>query len=586
MLLITTADQRFWKTGEKVLFLGNWCKVYDQENVWSALDHEVLPYHWDDRSRLFEDYKYLDELYERVLTDLASELNKLHNIKYSARYWRIVVGPWLHHFLQNFYDRYLSITAVIESGNKVSTLLPDNLEWVVPDDFYCFSNWLRNHRYNLFLYSRLIADLNGLDLKKTNIPLNLNNPKVDTKSVKNSLLKVTGYLSQMVPDFLNEIVFVASYIKPKDLFWLQVSLGQMPYFCVNEIAKPKSLKVNESMRNRIQIRKGLNQFESILPDWISHQIPKVYVEGYSNLVHIAKKKYPKKPKVIVTSNSLFGNEGFKVWAGENIEKGVKLVGTQHGGEYGMALWSASETHETKVVDKYFSWGWENSNDQTIVPLTSARLCWGKSKIKTNPTGRILWIGFCEPPYSNCSYSSPIGPQFLNYIADQKKFLEETCPSARKLLLLRLYPRELGWHENHMWQQVDSSLEVYRGPKSNFDQLNESRLAIGTYNGMGILETLSANYPTVIFWDPNHWELRKTAKPVFDALLDVGIFHETPRSAASKVNEVYQDVQSWWILPEVQSARNKFCSQFARADNDWPAKWKEQLLKLSLEKEAI
>ena len=59
MFLPTTADQRFWKVGEKTLFLGNWCKVYDQERIWSVLDHEVLPYHWDDRSRLFEDYKYI-----------------------------------------------------------------------------------------------------------------------------------------------------------------------------------------------------------------------------------------------------------------------------------------------------------------------------------------------------------------------------------------------------------------------------------------------------------------------------------------------------------------------------------------------
>ena len=153
MFLITTTDQRYWRVDGKVLFLGDWCKVYDQEKIWSTLDYEVMPYHWDDRSKLYKDYKYINELYERVLIDLASALNKLHNIDYSIRYWRIIVGPWLHFFLRNFYDRYLSISSVIQSGHEISTLLPGDLAWVVPDDFNCFKDWLQGHGYSFYTVS-------------------------------------------------------------------------------------------------------------------------------------------------------------------------------------------------------------------------------------------------------------------------------------------------------------------------------------------------------------------------------------------------------------------------------------------------
>ena len=579
MFLITTADHRFWKTGEKSLLLGDWCKVYGQEHILSALDYEVLPYHWDDRSRLFNDCKYLNGLYERLLCELADELNGLHDVEYSVRYWRIVVGPWLQSFLEILYDRYLSIRLMIESGRATFTWLPDELEWIVPDDFSCFSNWLDGHGYNHFLYSRLINDLGGLKYGKINAPFKLESSKPKANYFgKNNLLRVVESFSQRTPDFLNKVVFIASYIKPWDLFRLQVSLGQLPYLCVNEVAELGPVEEEVSMRERIRVRAGKNQFESILPEWISRQIPKVYVEGYSDMVCMARKMYPKKPKVIFTANPLFGNEGFKVWAGENVEKGVKWVGTQHGGGHGISLWSTSEAHETEVADRYFTWGWKNPDDKTTVPLSSLRLCWGKNKIKNDPLGRILWVGFAESPYSSCSYSSPVGPQFLRYIDDQKKFLKKVCPSVRKLLLLRLYPSECGWHENHMWQQLDPSLEIYRGAKSSFDQLNESRLAIGTYNGMGILETFSANYPTIIFWNPDYWELRESAKPIFDALHCAGIFHSTPQSAASKVNEIYQDVQAWWMLPEVQDAKNKFCDQFANTSRPM-SRLKEELLRL-------
>jgi putative transferase (TIGR04331 family) len=58
MFLITTADQRFWKKDEEILFLGEWCKIYDQRHIWSELNYKVLPYHWDDREKLYQDYIY------------------------------------------------------------------------------------------------------------------------------------------------------------------------------------------------------------------------------------------------------------------------------------------------------------------------------------------------------------------------------------------------------------------------------------------------------------------------------------------------------------------------------------------------
>ena len=39
-----------------VLFLGKDGVVYILEDRWSAIDTEVLPYHWDDRQKLYADY--------------------------------------------------------------------------------------------------------------------------------------------------------------------------------------------------------------------------------------------------------------------------------------------------------------------------------------------------------------------------------------------------------------------------------------------------------------------------------------------------------------------------------------------------
>src|ERR1700752_1167886 len=115
VFLVTTADQRYWKTDEKILFLGEWCKIYDQKPVWSKLDYQVLPYHWDDRDQLYRDYLFLRDLYERYLKQLAERLNEIHEVDHSVRYWRIIVGPWLAYFIQSSFDRYLSICNAAKS---------------------------------------------------------------------------------------------------------------------------------------------------------------------------------------------------------------------------------------------------------------------------------------------------------------------------------------------------------------------------------------------------------------------------------------------------------------------------------------
>ena len=92
---------------------------------------------------------------------------------------------------------------------------------------------------------------------------------------------------------------------------------------------------------------------------------------------------------------------------------------------------------------------------------------------------------------------------------------------------------------------------------------ESKIYICTYNATTFLESFSINVPTVMFWNPNHWELRKSAIPYFEELKSVGIFHESPVSAARHCAAIWDNVDSWWLSVEVQSTIRKFCHQYAR-----------------------
>ena len=76
--LITTALEDTWPNdpSEPVIFLGEWCKLFSRQHIWSKMDYEVLPYHWDDHKKILSDALYLNNLYEEILSELSNRLNQ------------------------------------------------------------------------------------------------------------------------------------------------------------------------------------------------------------------------------------------------------------------------------------------------------------------------------------------------------------------------------------------------------------------------------------------------------------------------------------------------------------------------------
>ena len=112
------------------------------------------------------------------------------------------------------------------------------------------------------------------------------------------------------------------------------------------------------------------------------------------------------------------------------------------------------------------------------------------------------------------------------------------------------------------------------------QLRRSRLCIHDYFGTTWLETLSMNFPTVVFWDLNRIHTLASVQPYLDDLRRLKILHDTPESAAEFVNEIYEDPLLWWMSSELQQAKDKFCHLFARTSKNWLKEWKEELLKMA------
>ena len=103
--------------------------------------------------------------------------------------------------------------------------------------------------------------------------------------------------------------------------------------------------------------------------------------------------------------------------------------------------------------------------------------------------------------------------------------------------------------------------LFRSPETLVDLLPQARVLISTYNATTYLEAFAMEVPTIMFWNPDFWELTETATPFFDDLVEAGILHYSPTSAATKLTEVWDDVDNWWSSEQVTVARKRFCNGY-------------------------
>lgn len=553
-----------------VLFLGEWCRLYNRRSIWANLDSEVVPYHWFDHSKLYKDYFYLRELYEELLVDLNDAMNQFHEVNHSKRYWRILLGPWLRSFTQILFDRWTMIQRAVKNFEVTDSIMLDSTpEQIIPNDMTDFEGKWQCDTWNSFIYGQILTNWTKVPCKKivvTEFESSRLGSLLPLGAPTRSLFK--GLSSAIVRKVFaaslfnrqTDAFFISSYLPlPTDLR-LQVLLGQAPKLWRSSPAPATGLSLDERKRLTI-VKPRQESFEHCLRSLIPRQIPRLYLEGFRRLQKdVERLPWPKRPKLIFTSNSFHSDDIFKAWAGSKVENGSKLIIGQHGGIYGSALWAFSEEHEVRIADRYLTWGWSNEYPN-VYPAAALKLI-GKRSGSWSPSGHMLLVTQEMPRYSYVISSGTNASELSDYFEELFRFAGSLTDEMRSMLVVRLLGRDYGWSSLARWRNRYPDVKVNNGEGTIESLISKSRIVVETYHGTVHLETLGQNIPTIMSWNPD-WVLRPSAIPYFNRLKEVGIFHESPESAATVIKEVWDDVPDWWNQREVQEARRDFCERFAR-----------------------
>jgi putative transferase (TIGR04331 family) len=588
VFLATTALEEFWDTTKPIVFLGEWCLRYSRRSFWEQVDGELLVSPLVNDETAYASCRLVNKTYEDLLPLLGKALNSMHGTQYSERYWRIVVGPWLHFYISVVYDRYLHLKSALEKYPDCITAGLSQESFVAAADTLEFYYHLSEDSYNLQIYSKILTFLGkkfprkNIESARSHLYENAHPNSLKTKLV-NAITKSYASLTAIITE---PIVLRQSYFpKPVELQLLLKSVGKVVSIWAPSTKQPR-FQYDPRLRQGLQpIFIGSSEFEKCVSNMLFSDIPICFAEGFHALHAAAHGSYPKKIKAIFSATGWYFDETFKCWAAASADKGVKLLGTQHGGNYGGHLDAFSEDHEAAIVDCYYSWGWERTDCAAkVIPLPASKLLGRKKIIANNQKYGILWATTSSLRYL---LEFPYLPNHYNtYLSWQCRFARILSSGIVSVLRVRPHRDDCGWDVVLRLKECIPGVLIETWDIPFQKSLENCRLYVCDHLSTTFAEALSANKPTILFLSAKANKLKPEARPYYDLLQKNGVLFDTPEDAAAAVNSVYADVETWWNAPERQAAIQVFCEQFARTSPDALDLWAAEFKRIANEASAL
>jgi len=583
--LILTPLDKFNNTNptNSKFLLGEWCNDITSDQQENNV--HIIDYHWHDREKFEKDYKYIDELVERLLIDLANALNIFHKSDYSLRFWRIIIGPWLITFVPVVWERYAMIQSAIETlGNNFHTSVAPSLD-LRPRDFLSFRNMLDSDEWNHLFFSEILRYL--IKDRKFHIIDDVNFKKYlqeqfSPNKIKRSLLK---RFSIFVISSLEKILFKLmkfSGISKKYLFHntyfsksfhikLLLSLGSFPTFNTYFKEPIKGLKLTNQDLGSFFYFDAQNKFEYFLSDQIISQIPFSYLEGFK-LIKLVANKVPD-ARVILTANAHWYNEIFKVWAAHQVENSSKLIISEHGGAFPIKY--NLMNHPEKIADSFICWGSEFHPRHVRLPTNKlTRMVFRKDP--SHLANEITLVDFESVRYGYRAVSAPVGPLVKKVFEQNYSIVSALSNFETTSSRIKILPRYLGsWRFEDIYRRDFGNQIISSHPDIN-SAIENSSLVICSYPQTTFSESMFSGRPTILVFDDHYWQIHQDFISLLDVLKKAKIIFSDPKEAIKHIKEIAANINLWWDDPNVVMARKLFLNDCLTISDKPFFEWKNYL----------
>ena len=584
--LATTAISEVWDLDSDLLLLGPWCLTEENKRFLEGRHYTLAENPWRPSApKIKKAADYCHDIYEEMLPKIEEALNNLHSTSYPEKYWRVLLGPWLLHFIGVFYERYVRIQHALELYPGLYTHCLDGACEISSNDTQDFNYEVCRDEYNFRLFSIMCAHL-GVTNKKISV---LPSGGVPFSPSRSPMLR--GFLRRMRKSVQKSLAFLANgpvalvemyHLQPADYSLLSLKTGYRLFHDGQFHSDNVKFDYSPDMRARLTFTyPNPDTFIRLLYQMLPLAIPRCYIEGFSFYRQISP--VLKEKRVVGSAVGWHFNERFKFSAAEAAAGGVRLVEFQHGGGFGNYLALPPEDLSLEK-DVFYTWGWDSraEYEEKLVKLPSPHL----SKLKDSYSysiDKILYVGTTCPRYHFRFHTSSLPEDFVSYLENTRRFLQNLPEGLKPSIFYRPHPQDYGWNIEKMVKDIcpQSELLVGTGITGKLtDWMRKVRVCVMDSPSASYIEALSINVPCIFFWDHDVYVMRPEAERYFEVLRKAGILYTNPEEAASKLSEVFDDPWTWWRSRDVQVARNTFLERFGYSRKDWMEYWAEEIRSLA------
>jgi putative transferase (TIGR04331 family) len=558
--LITTTDRSRWPDSGHLVFIGNFCLPDNPESLNGKYTYEIADTSLSPSQKL-HCFEVSQSLHRAISSALATALNQFHKIGESERYWSIITGVWLRSFIDLVASRAIVLTQIRKQYNDLNLIAVDP-EFCVraAGNYVEFHSFTKSPEWNSIIFSDIWAHCSTAEGFTPQKFID-SNPGSSTKS------HAIG----------SKYVLSATYLPRLREAVLSLMLGSLPRRI--KVIQPPIVRSNKLLRQQLNLGTGAsNDFEIAVMELIRDYLPTAFLEGFSELRRmIPLMRFPANPKTIFTANRHLYDDVFNVWVANATSRGSNLALGQHGGYFGISKYpSFAERHELSIADRYVTWGWKSSSRTVPGPILTT-IGMNKKSIAKGSKLVVVTEQLWSLPRSSFSDfdDSP------KYVAHLESCIKSLPGNIRNSAKIRLHPSDgiTAKPMHDWWMQHIPGIEIDDCSDSFRKTLKSAKLIVVAHNSTTLPETFSMNIPTLVSWKPEWLEIRDSAKPIFNKLEEVGIFHSDSDGLARHISAIWEDVEKWWQSSEVRDARKLFCDSYARSMSQ-PLKFLRSVLKES------
>ena len=561
-LILSTIPDDF--DPERDLPLGPFCFI-GKEHVYAGWENvDFLPDPFLNMEVILEAEKVTVSYIKNLIRPLTDELNTKNVTGYSEKFWQIIILPYVFVLIHAVFERQARLFQFIEKYKNEPIfveLLPGNMSWEFSDTSEFMHLGILNPAYNHWLFSRILEE---------NIPERWEAVYIKVPATGGGTIIDKAYRKQKLKQTLidkiqyNRCGLIGGISLAETFLW-SAYLNFKPVSNASRSSEDvyQHIKTNDVLRTDIK-------------NILLKSMPVCF--KYLNLLNIPSVK-PKPGKLRLVGTSLYYNDNLKYFYAKCVEGGERLVCTQHGGGgcgFKILPWRADIEYKHHA---YLSWGWDKQEDYpgNIRPVSSPLLTRFQNK-HSQRTETLLMVGTAVYSYSFRLSSEPQAVQGIDYRKEKVSFIENLNMDIFKEMSYRPYMNENGALADRSYiEKQFPGITICDGHFHR--EMLSCKLLIVDHPGTTLWMALAANVPTISFWNEHHWTMSRQAAPHFDAMKEAGMFCESGKAAADKVNELWEDITGWWSGSDTQMIRKDFCYHHARSNRLWRWEWLKTLWKL-------